>query len=198
MSGFRIGGVVAAFLVLVGSFLPWATISFLGEMSMSGMEGDGKITFVLAIAAGVLIGLWKRPLVLVAAGVAGLAALIALIDLIDVGRVAGDLGGFIEVSPGFGLILTLLAALATVALAVLGQAQLAKDGQAGIDIARLTSGGPVPTTSLPPQPQAPAAPVAAVPAGWHPDPYGGGGLRYWDGARWTEHVAPAQGPTPTA
>jgi uncharacterized RDD family membrane protein YckC len=33
----------------------------------------------------------------------------------------------------------------------------------------------------------------AIPANWYPDPAGGGGLRYWDGAAWTEHVVP---PTP--
>jgi hypothetical protein len=32
--------------------------------------------------------------------------------------------------------------------------------------------------------------VAAPAPGWHPDPSGGGGLRYWDGARWTEHTSP--------
>jgi hypothetical protein len=29
---------------------------------------------------------------------------------------------------------------------------------------------------------------AATPPGWHPDPWGFGRWRYWDGARWTEHV----------
>lgn len=29
---------------------------------------------------------------------------------------------------------------------------------------------------------------AAAPAGWHPDPIVAGQLRYWDGARWTEHT----------
>ena len=29
----------------------------------------------------------------------------------------------------------------------------------------------------------------ASPAAWHPDPYGRHELRYWDGARWTEHVS---------
>ncbi len=32
-------------------------------------------------------------------------------------------------------------------------------------------------------------PAAAVPAGWHHDPFQRHELRYWDGARWTEHVS---------
>jgi hypothetical protein len=31
--------------------------------------------------------------------------------------------------------------------------------------------------------------VAPTPPGWHPDPLGRHHLRYWDGDRWTEHVA---------
>ncbi|MEP6461911.1 MAG: DUF2510 domain-containing protein [Frankiaceae bacterium] len=34
--------------------------------------------------------------------------------------------------------------------------------------------------------------AAAAPAGWYDD--GAGQLRYWDGARWTDHVAPAAAP----
>lgn len=29
-----------------------------------------------------------------------------------------------------------------------------------------------------------------VPAGWYPDPTGPNGQRWWDGAQWTEHMAP--------
>ena len=35
---------------------------------------------------------------------------------------------------------------------------------------------------------------AATPANWYPDPAGGGGLRYWDGMTWTEHVVPPAPP----
>lgn len=52
----------------------------------------------------------------------------------------------------------------------------------------------VPGYAAPPVPPAPPAPpVAAQPAlpaaGWLPDPTTRYGLRYWDGARWTEHVS---------
>ena len=33
-----------------------------------------------------------------------------------------------------------------------------------------------------------------IPANWYPDPAGGGGLRYWDGAAWSDHVAPPAPP----
>ncbi len=33
-----------------------------------------------------------------------------------------------------------------------------------------------------------------VPAGWYTDPQVRGTLRYWDGARWTEHTAPMPPP----
>lgn len=40
----------------------------------------------------------------------------------------------------------------------------------------------------PPLPQAGSASLPA--AGWYPDPMGSGGVRYWDGQRWTESVTP--------
>ena len=39
-----------------------------------------------------------------------------------------------------------------------------------------------------PESTAPSAPPAS-PAAWHPDPLGRHELRWWDGSRWTEHVA---------
>ena len=42
----------------------------------------------------------------------------------------------------------------------------------------------------PPEPAATTAAATATPAGWYPDPHGGGGQRYWDGTTWTDHAAP--------
>jgi competence protein ComGC len=35
--------------------------------------------------------------------------------------------------------------------------------------------------------------TSGPPAAWYADPGGSGGLRYWDGTRWTEHVTPPPG-----
>jgi uncharacterized protein DUF2510/uncharacterized protein DUF2516 len=47
-----------------------------------------------------------------------------------------------------------------------------------------------PPSSAPPPPPPQAPPPSGVPAGWYPDPSGGGGLRYWNGSAWTEDVRP--------
>ena len=33
-----------------------------------------------------------------------------------------------------------------------------------------------------------------TPPNWYPDPAGGGGMRYWDGTAWTDHVVPPAAP----
>ncbi len=52
-----------------------------------------------------------------------------------------------------------------------------------------------------PQSDAGQARGPVTPAGWYPDPMGGGGQRYWDGIAWSEHFtrpAPAATPPPAA
>lgn len=40
------------------------------------------------------------------------------------------------------------------------------------------------------------ADVSNVPAGWYPSPEDSTQVRYWDGAQWTQHSAPAAAPVP--
>lgn len=40
--------------------------------------------------------------------------------------------------------------------------------------------------------------TAQPPPGWYPDPEVAGHRRYWDGARWSEHVEPEAGPGPSS
>lgn len=39
-------------------------------------------------------------------------------------------------------------------------------------------------------------PTTKAPAGWYPHPSMPGTQRYWDGAHWTDHIAPLAVPTP--
>jgi hypothetical protein len=57
-----------------------------------------------------------------------------------------------------------------------------------LTIARRTT---KPVTGPTAGPWPPGAPFPAPPPGWYPDPSGRHEHRYWDGARWTEHVSTA-------
>ncbi len=197
----RVGGIIAAVMVALGAFLPWATVSsFFGSASTSGIDGDGKFTLVCAIAIGVMFGLWKRPALIVAAVIAGIALIVGILDLVDVGRATADFGRLVDASPGIGLFLTVLAALAALVLGLMGQAAV---GKAPAAFGAPAYGGATayPTATAYPQagpatayptatayPQVPQAVPQAAPAGWQPDPYHQAQWRYWDGTRWTEHV----------
>ena len=101
----RISG-VAILVVALAAFLPW--VSLFG-ISAIGIEGDGVITLILAIAGGVLLtmtaGLIGRPRTGKAFQIAlvALAGLVALVGLIDMNGAAA-----------IGLYLTLFGGIAWV------------------------------------------------------------------------------------
>jgi hypothetical protein len=101
-----IGGSAA---VVLGAFLPWATVSIFGtSVSKAGTSGDGILTLILCSISGALgialhrgserrsAAIWSLVLVV-------LAAFIAAYDTVDVSRIASRAGA---VSVGFGLYLT--------------------------------------------------------------------------------------------
>lgn len=111
-------------LLLLGSFLPWATVSvkMAGaeaiSRTVSGLDGDGTITLVLGIGALVLTLLKNPPkaklFALIALILAGLAALIGFIDIFrltknsDADAIMAATGGGLSVTPGIGLILVII------------------------------------------------------------------------------------------
>lgn len=103
--------------VVVGAFLPWAT---LGAASKAGTEGDGSFTLILGIAAAALgvLGHLKqsRGMKIGAVVAAALVVLVAVIDIVDVGSTE-VLG--IEFEVGVGLWLTLVGGLGALVGAVL-------------------------------------------------------------------------------
>ncbi|HEX7463723.1 MAG TPA: hypothetical protein VF382_02360 [Actinomycetota bacterium] len=110
-------------LVLLGSFLPWATIrsavlSSPGSLSVNGTDGDGQITLVLALViVGIgVVGLMGRPRFWLISLIAGcLAALVAVIDIIDVSRTAGEVeSAYLDASVGIGLWVVLAGAVVAV------------------------------------------------------------------------------------
>lgn len=102
-------GLGAAALVVIGAFGPWLTASSVfGSASVSGFDGDGKITVVLAVTVAALFwtsfSTWIRiGRVLVAAGI----VLTGGYDLLEANdRVESVDSEYVRASVGWGLWLT--------------------------------------------------------------------------------------------
>ena len=104
-----IGGAAA---VILGAFLPWAKV---GGLSVSGTEGDGVLTLILGVAAGLMGGfgiLRGRSGLLVGSMIAALLALaIGGYDASNINSVADGPFG-LKVTVGMGLYLTILGGIA--------------------------------------------------------------------------------------
>lgn len=122
----RLFVLISSAAAILGSLLPWATVSagIFGSMSVSGTEGDGTFIIILAIVAIVLSCLkdYKTELpknFATAVFVIGaVQSVIMLLNLINIGRMLGSQGSELKaygvsVHIGFGFILVLLAAVAT-------------------------------------------------------------------------------------
>ena len=110
--------IIAAALGVIATFLPWATVSFLG-MSESvnglggdGVMGDGIITLILFIVAGVLAGIkfkggmgtgFKVAITII-------SAIAAVIGMVEIANINGNSLGLASV--GFGVYLVIIAGIA--------------------------------------------------------------------------------------
>jgi hypothetical protein len=124
--------IVGATLALLGAFLPWATASAVFvSVSKNGIDGDGKLTAVLAVVTGILVLTYLRSAsrqaaVLVIVGVLGaIVALVGVADFVDVSSKIGDLTTeeqrLVSISVGIGLYLTIAAGVAIVVGGIMGR-----------------------------------------------------------------------------
>ena len=122
----RIFIIAASAVAILGSFLPWASASAgaLGSMTISGTQGDGWLIIFLAIVSIVLSCLknyekpMEKPFAIGVIVIGAIQTIISIIDVININKYAVNFGGF-GISLGFGLILCLLAGIATVATGLL-------------------------------------------------------------------------------
>lgn len=115
--------IIASVAVIIGSVLPWGTVNLggFGGLSVSGIEGDGKIIIILAIGAIVLAILKDRTQPLIknfALGVIETA--ISIYALFRLGDMSANFGyGGYGISVGIGLYLTAIASIATFVLGLM-------------------------------------------------------------------------------
>lgn len=97
-------------VVAVGAFLPWASVF---GISISGIDGDGQITLVAAIAGLVLLGMSagilnlraNRTLMLVVSGIgAALATFVGIEDMTGVAEIGIYMTLFGGIAWGIGVI----------------------------------------------------------------------------------------------
>lgn len=102
---------VAAGGVVLGSVMPWITVSTaFGSADVAGTEGDGVLTLICGIAAGILVFFGKRWL---AAAAFAVASVVGLYDVINVSDEVRDLGSdFARARVGWGLWLVVAASVA--------------------------------------------------------------------------------------
>ena len=105
----------------------WGNVSLgsFGGLNISGVQGDGWIIAILAGGVVALVTLKDRTQALAKSNATGVAVLgvlqtiISVYSMFTIGRISMDFGYGFGVSLGFGLIVNLLAGIATVALGLM-------------------------------------------------------------------------------
>jgi hypothetical protein len=116
------GALVAGFVVMAGSILPWASLhTIFGRFTVAGTAGDGKFTVVLGMVIAILAGVYltgnlTRELAMWAiSGIGAVVALWALYLIVDINSALGaDIRPFLSIRVGFGLYVLLCGGLGAV------------------------------------------------------------------------------------
>jgi hypothetical protein len=113
---------IAAAIGALGTFMPWATIPFLG--SISGTQGDGWFTFIAFLVAGIMAVLGNKDEVLTGAkfyagiAFAGIGSIIGLYEIFNISSsVQGQAVKIVSI--GFGLYIIIIAGLVYIGIAFL-------------------------------------------------------------------------------
>jgi len=117
----------AAAAVIIGALLDWAVIqTILGSISATGMEGDGKLTAILAAIAGALL---LRKSAGATLGAAITFAIVVAIAAYDYGNVQSAIDNVnttvAKASVGVGLYLTLIGGIGGVIASLVRRGELA-------------------------------------------------------------------------
>lgn len=153
-------------LAVVAAFLPWYTV---GPFTLNGTAGDGQISLVLGVVLAAMGALRYS-------GKGGQS--IAWVAIVS-GALIGAVGLYHQTTAGDGV---------SVGIGVYATAAGGVIGFIGGLIARKAPAVNMKTTA--------PTPTAAPAPGWYADPWGGQGLRWWDGSAWTGHTSAAIPPSP--
>ena len=122
-----VGG-IAAVVVFIAAFLPWATAdAVIISSTKTGIEGDGVITLVLGLVAlpCIVYAHWRSWVWLLPA-IMGVA--IAAIGIYDWAELTGLSSDVATVSVGAGLVLTVVGGLVLTIMALLSKTALGRSG----------------------------------------------------------------------
>lgn len=160
----------------LGSFLPWAKA---GPFSVSGTDGDGVLTLVLAVIVAIVAWPTIRTSIGRARSIttAIATALALIICIYDIANVSSTGNEFIEPQVGIGLWMAAGGGAAIVVGLIIGTQRRVVQFSAATAPSTATSLQDHITTSNPQR--------------WMPDPTGRHELRYWSGSEWTDHVSDA-------
>jgi hypothetical protein len=130
--GMGLGGL----LVVIGSFLPWATMTGFLSVSVSGIDGgrDGMVTMALGIVLALTgaLAIFTDGTGWISRGIAVLAGLLAFgvaaYDGINLARLSASSLGLIGVSAGVGIYMVLMGAGLAVLASVLAPGRLKTQG----------------------------------------------------------------------